>query len=80
MLQKIQEKIHSLPEAARYCIAFIAGAILFQIMYACSLGIYKISGLNLYEEKEYLVALYPVILCFISCLLNEDLKRTATAT
>lgn len=79
MFQKLQERIRCLSEGKRCVISFIAGAAIFLFLYYVSLEIYKVSGLHLNEKTEYLIALYPVFLCIISCLLNDDLKVTITA-
>lgn len=79
MIQRIRAKIQSLPSAARLLLAFIAGAVLNFIFFGIAAGIYILTGFRMNEPTELMIGLYPVFLCCISSLLEEDLKGTVLA-
>ena len=79
MLKRTRERIHTIKTGGRCAIAFTVGAVLFMLFYAALRGIYKIPGLRLDLSTHGLVEIYPVLLCFIACLLDEDLLPTVAA-
>ena len=79
MLKRARERIHTVPEGRRCVIAFLFGAVLFMVFYTALREIDRIPGLYLDLSTHGLVINYPVILCFITCLMDEDLMPTVAA-
>ena len=79
MLKRARERMHSIKVGRRCAIAFIVGAVLFMLFYILIREIDRIPRFHLDLSTHGLVQIYPVLLCLIACLLDEDLLPTVAA-